>query len=186
MKKIPDNAKKVFGGVAFEIWQWEQEVFDGPKRTFEVAVRPDCSTVIAVVGDRIIIQEQEQPHLTEPFISLPGGNFEKNDDSLVCAKRELLEETGLVSSDWKEWFVIPLGFRVVCDNHFFIARNCTGNDIQNLDGGEKIKNKLITLDEFIDLRNNEKLLNVDLVRYLERAAGSEIEKQKLKELLFGN
>ena len=29
MKKIPNNAKRVFKGVIFDVYQWEQEVFDG-------------------------------------------------------------------------------------------------------------------------------------------------------------
>lgn len=183
MKKIPDNAKKMFQGEAFEIWQWEQVLFDGTKKTFEVAVRPDCSTVIAVVGDKIVVQEQEQPHLSSPYFSLPGGNFEDGDDPISCAKRELEEETGLTSDTWEEWFTVPLGFRVLCDNYFFIAKNCAGNEIQKLDGGEKITNKLLSFDEFLDLRNNPAFLNIDLVRHLERAASNSEERNKLKTLL---
>ena len=32
---IPENAKKVFTGQVFDVYQWEQEMFDGSKATFE-------------------------------------------------------------------------------------------------------------------------------------------------------
>ena len=33
--KIPKNATKVFSGKTFDVYQWEQEMFDGSKKIFE-------------------------------------------------------------------------------------------------------------------------------------------------------
>jgi ADP-ribose pyrophosphatase len=104
-KKIPPNAKKVFTGIISDIYQWEQELFDGTTTTFERIRFKDGAFVIATVGEKVIITHQEQPAHT-PFIGLPGGGFDTYDeDPLECAKRELLEETGYVSDHWEPWMV---------------------------------------------------------------------------------
>lgn len=38
---IPENAKLVFKGKIFDTYQWEQEMYDGSRVTFEKIKRPD-------------------------------------------------------------------------------------------------------------------------------------------------
>lgn len=183
-KKIPKNAKLVFKGVLHDVYQWDQEMFDGTFSTFEALRKRDAVTVVAVVGDKVIINNEEQP-TRESFRALPGGMGEEGNTQLEDAKRELLEETGYESDDWSEWFVSDILHyaKMEWNNHFFIAKNCKKTSEQNLDSGEKIETTLVSLEEFIDFRNNPKARNKDLFPLLEKAANSEEEKQKLKELL---
>ena len=32
---IPENAKRVFKGIIFDVYQWEQELYNGSKAVFE-------------------------------------------------------------------------------------------------------------------------------------------------------
>jgi ADP-ribose pyrophosphatase len=184
MKKIPDNATKVFEGVIFDVYQWQQEMFDGTFSTFEALRKRNSVTVIAVVGDKVIINEEEQPAQV-PFLALPGGMCEKGVLPLEDTTRELLEETGYSTDDWQEWFVSdPLKYgRMEWNNHYFIARHCKKTDEQKLDSGEKIKVTLVSFEEFLEFRHNPKSRNKDLFPILEKAATDEGEKQKLKDLL---
>ena len=60
---IPPDAKKVFSGVLFDVYQWEQKMFDGSVATFEKLKRPDTVVVFPVLPNgRIILTEQEQPN----------------------------------------------------------------------------------------------------------------------------
>ena len=59
MGKIPEHAKKVFEGVLFDVYQWEQECFDGSHATFEAVERLGSVNVIPVVGDKILINDEE-------------------------------------------------------------------------------------------------------------------------------
>lgn len=68
---LPEDATLVFVGKNFEVWQREQEMYDGTKKIFEKVRKRNGVSIIAVVGDRIVVQEQEQPH-RDMFISLPG------------------------------------------------------------------------------------------------------------------
>ncbi len=183
-KKIPDNARLVFKGVLHHVYHWDQEMFDGSVATFEAIKRNDAVTVIAVVDNKIIINNEEQPGRA-PFKALPGGMSEDGTDMLTNAKRELLEETGYASDDWELWFVSDIlgAAKIEWNNHFYIARNCKKVAEQSLDAGEKIETTLVTFDEFIEFRNNPKARNKDLFPYLEKAATDDVAKQTLQTLL---
>ncbi len=184
MKKIPNHAKKVFEGVIFDVYHWDQEMFDGSFETFEALKRKDSASIIALVGDKIIVNYEEQP-MKEPFITIPGGNIDSG-TPLLGAKRELLEETGYQTEEWQEWFISDPSHltKLEWNNYFFIAKNCQKTEEQALDPGEKIEVTLVTFEEFLELRNNPKFRNKDLISLLEKAAEFEEEKQKLKEM-FG-
>lgn len=184
MKKIPDNAKRVFEGIIFDVYHWKQELFDGTFTTFEAIKKRDTVTVVAVCDGKIILNQEEQPGKSA-FTTLPGGMCEKGPSPLEDAKRELLEETGLASDDWQQWFVSdPLQHaKIEWNNYFFIAKNCKKVTEQKLDAGEKIQVTVVTFEEFLDFRNNPKIRNRDLFPVLEKAATDEKEKQRLQELL---
>ena len=89
-RKIPENARCVFKGEQFRIWQWDQIEFDGKSKIYEVCERYlPTLWAIAVVGDKILIQEEEHAHMPGYlFFSLPGGKGSENEDPLSGAKRE--------------------------------------------------------------------------------------------------
>ena len=61
MAKIPSHAKKVFSGTIFDVYQWEQEMFDGTTKIFEAAGRPHTALVIPVIDDKIVLSYERQP-----------------------------------------------------------------------------------------------------------------------------
>ncbi len=185
MKKIPDNATKVFEGIIFDVFHWEQEMFDGSKETFEAIKRIDSVTVLAIIDDKILINSEIQPG-REQFFALPGGRINRDENPIDAIKRELLEETGYSSEDLTEWFKLDASdfAKIEWPLHYFIAKNCIKNKEVELDPGEKIETKLITLDELIELRNKFGNRNIGLKEKLEKASQDESEKQKLKEILF--
>lgn len=166
---IPENAKKVFSGVLFEVYQWPQKMFDGTTETFEMLRREDTAEVIAIKDGKIMIQEQEQPG--KPFfLCLPGGRVAYDEDPLDGAKRELLEESGFVSNDWSLYRSVKPMYKIDWQVHVFIARDCRYQEPPQLDAGERIHIRWVTLGELINLVNEGKLswieqdLRLDLVR----------------------
>ena len=91
---IPKNAELVFTGVRSQIYQWDQDMYDGTIARFERIRFIDASFVLPILSDgRILLTHQEQPGRSQ-FISLPGGSFDSPlEDPLDCARRELMEET---------------------------------------------------------------------------------------------
>jgi ADP-ribose pyrophosphatase len=146
--KIPSHAKLVFKGIIHDVYQWEQELFDGTRKTFEALKRPNTTVVIPLQGDQVVYAKQEQPG-HPPYISLFGGRAEEGESPLESAKRELLEETGLTSDDWQELRVFPTPGKIEHGVYYFVARNCQKTGEQQLDGGEKIEIFTAPLDDFI-------------------------------------
>ena len=182
--QLPDNAKLVFIGKIFDVWQWDQKMFDGSIETFEKLKRSNTAGVIATVGNRILIQAQKQPDKPHPFISIPGGRCEEGENALKAAKRELLEETGYVSDDWELWITQdPVG-KMIWTVYTYIARNCVYKQPPCLDAGEKITTRLISFDEFLMLSENKDFYEKELINALYRARFDKKFREGFYNLLF--
>lgn len=182
---IPPEAKRVFNGVIFEVWQWQQKMYDGTFKTFEKLKRADTSDAIAIVGDKILIEIQEQPHKGAPFISLPGGRAEIGEDPQIAAQRELIEETGYVTSQWSLLQMIEPSGLMAWKMYTFIARDCEKKQAPNLDSGEKIETQLISFEDLLDLGENPKFRGRHLVPLLLKAKYDPQAREKFHKLLFG-
>ena len=181
---VPSNAKLVFKGKLFEVWQWEQKMFDGSVEIFEHLKRPNTAVVIPTVGDKILIEVQEQPHRLKPFLSLPGGRCGWDENPLAGAKRELLEETGYESYDWTLWKELnPVG-KIEWTVYTYIARNCIEKQAPHLDPGEKITIRLIDFEDFLMLSEDPSFYERELIGVLLRARFDPKTKEEFYSLLF--
>ncbi|MDR7071354.1 NUDIX hydrolase [Fictibacillus barbaricus] len=55
--------------------------------------------MVAVEGDHLVLISQYRPAVDEVIIQLPGGGMNVGEDPNAGAKRELLEETGIVCGE---------------------------------------------------------------------------------------
>lgn len=189
-KKIPESAKCVFKGVLHEVWQWEQEQFDGSFKTFECLKRRDNVDIIATTKDKMIIVNFEEQPNRAPKICIPCGGSDEGESLLDAARRELVEETGYVSNDWSQWQCIDaLKYsKLEWNVQYFIARNCEKRNQPHLDGGEKIVVKLFTFDEFIKVSQEDNFSQKEIKVIAKEILENDIDGTKRKEferLLFG-
>jgi 8-oxo-dGTP pyrophosphatase MutT (NUDIX family) len=97
---------------------------DGSPGIFGVVELPEYAGVVAVDNHgRVALVRQWRYLYGEPTLEIPAGNATPSDASPIdVARRELLEETGLVASTW-----ISLGrirYSAVTNvGHLFLARN---------------------------------------------------------------
>jgi ADP-ribose pyrophosphatase len=152
---IPERAKRVFDGIIFDIYQWEQEMFDGSTRTFEMAdLKSAVLVIVPLQGERILVIEQEQPNRPH-HITLPGGHIEKGETPESAARKELREETGYIAENlelFKESFGMPK-FRFA--ESVFIARGAKKGAEQALGAGERVLVKDVSFDEFLLLARDK-------------------------------
>lgn len=154
---IPKDAKLVFKGEIFDVYQWEQEQFDGSMAIYEMLKRPDTVKVIAVDGNEIIVLEEEQAGGIFRSNSLPGGRVDEGESILDAAKRELKEEVGL---EFKDWYLLQITQREPKIEWFwytFVAQNKIAEHDIHHDPGERITMKRISYEEF--KRQNDASLN---------------------------
>lgn len=165
---IPEDAKKVFTGEIFEIYQWQQKMYDGSYQTFEMAKRNDTVQIIGIIGDTVVVLDEQQPDGTERFSSLPGGRIDASDRSeLEAAKREMLEETGYSFKNWRllnvrqpqrkiEWFI-----------YTFVAWGVINKTDQQIDQGEKIFVKKLQWKDFLSKAPKNAIFENNLNLYSE-------------------
>ncbi len=169
MAKIPPHAKKVFTGEIFEIYQWPQKMFDGTIETFEMAKRPNTVDVLAITPDgKILVLDQEQPG-RDSFVCIPGGRIDAGEDPLTAAKRELLEETGYASDDVELYDSVEPTGKIEWTLFIFVARGVVHRQDQELDAGEKIHVREVTLDEFLRMVADGEMRDTSVTRRIERA-----------------
>ena len=179
---IPDHAKKVFDGVIFDVYQWEQELFDGTKTIFEKLKRSDTVVVFPVLDDgKIILTEQQQPG-KQSFIGATGGRVDEGEDILEAAKRELLEESGYEASEFILWDAQHPTSKIDWVIYTFIAKGLKKVSDINLDAGEKITLKPVNFDEFIELGTNEKFAEKEIIFKLLEAKLYPEKKEELRKL----
>jgi 8-oxo-dGTP pyrophosphatase MutT (NUDIX family) len=160
---IPANAKKVFSGILFDVYQWKQVQFDKSIKTFEKVKRRDTVGILAITPEKkILLLEQEQPG-TKPFVGTPGGIIDENEDVFEAAQRELLEETGYASNDWKLFEAVQPLSKIDWALFTFIAQDCKKVQEPSLDSGEKVKLKEVTWNEFLQFLLDDSFRDHELI-----------------------
>lgn len=145
---IPAHAKCVFRGVIFDVYQWQQELFDGSFTTFEMLRRNDAIAVIAIDDDgNIVTIDEEQPGGLLRKGGIPVGSSEPTDSTILsAAKREFEEETGLVFKNWRLINVRQPELKIEFFVNLFVACDLVTEKPQDLDPGEKITVRRTTFD----------------------------------------
>ena len=167
MGKLPSKAKNVFNGIVFDVYQWQQKMFDGSYQTFEMLKRHYTILILAVQGKKILFAHEEQPG-KKPAYCLFGGRQEQGEKPLSTGKRELLEESGYTSIDWTLFKIYEPHSSIDWKIYFYIARNCKKTGTQKLDAGEKITIKSLSFEKFLKLvdsqKFSDKIIQNDLFR----------------------
>lgn len=177
---IPPQAKCVFEGVIFDVYQWEQELFDGTKTIFEKGVRPDTVVIFPILTDgRIMLIEDEQPG-RGALLGAPAGRLEEGETPEQCAARELLEETGLAAKEFVLFNEIQPVMKLDWCVYTFVAYGCEKVSDPHLDAGERIKEHPVTFQELIDLPYDERNLDGSVFRM--QALNAKNDPTKMAEL----
>lgn len=149
---IPENAERVFKGTIFDVYQWEQEMFDGSHQTFEMLRRPDTALVIVIDDNQIILQDEEQPGGVIQKSRLPGGRVESGESPLDGAKREVREELGHEYKNWALLEVTQPAVKIEWFVYVYVAVNKIGEMPTAHESGEKIQIKRVSFDELKSTR----------------------------------
>jgi ADP-ribose pyrophosphatase len=95
----------------------------------------------------VVLVRQYRYGIDEVIVELPAGSIDRGEDPLVCAKRELAEETGYTATRWQSFSVVPA--EPVRSNsflHAFLAFDATPTQAQQLDATEAIEPFTVPLD----------------------------------------
>lgn len=181
----PEDAERVFKGIVFDVYQWQQSMFDGSKRTFEQIARPDTADIISITPEgKILILNEEQPGDT-PSVNFPGGRVDPGEAPEEAVVRELKEETGYEVESLKLWLVRQPYVKIDWMIYTFIGHGAKKVADVKFDAGERMQIKEVNFDEFLKIaREDDRFLHTDIALLAYKAAFDPAYYAELKKL-FG-
>ena len=123
---------------------------DGKQASREYVIHPGAVMVVAELPDgRLVLERQFRYPVQAVMVEFPAGKLDPGEDSLACARRELLEETGYTARQWARAGVLH---PVISYSTEFIdiwfARDLTAGERQ-LDAGEFLDVFSASADELL-------------------------------------
>lgn len=182
---IPKDAKKVFTGVLFDVYQWEQELYDGSTTTFEKLRRRDSVVMVPVLPNgNFLIEEDTQPG-RKAVLTFPGGQAEDGEEPLEAGLREMLEETGYTSDDIVLWKAVQPASKIEWASFIYVARNVRKVAEPHDQAGEKIVVREVSFDELFDVVVDPRFAIWEVRLDIALAKYEKERREQLKILFYG-
>ena len=130
---------------------------------------PWANIIALTKNGEVVLVKQYRHGACEVLLEFPGGVVEEDEDPIIGAQRELLEETGYQTSK-----LIEIG-RIYPNPAFqtntlfcYLALDAEKVSDQNLDAGEDIEVHLMPLDELIETAKRGEFLHALMTAVLFR------------------
>lgn len=95
---------QVFKGEFLQAFKDSVELSDGVLASREYVVHPGAVMIVPLLEElgemRLVLERQFRYPVGQVIVEFPAGKIDPGEGSLVCAKRELREETGYSASEW--------------------------------------------------------------------------------------
>lgn len=93
----------VYQGIFLKMKRDTVALPDGQEAIREYLEHPGAVAILAVLDDgRIVLERQYRYPIEQAVIEIPAGKLNPGEDPLLCAQRELQEETGYVAKHWRK------------------------------------------------------------------------------------
>ena len=118
----------------------------------EILRHPGASAVVPLLGTAKVVMLKQYRHAVGDFMwEIPAGTFDGKEDPLVCAQRELTEETGYTAGGWERLGAItPVPGYSDERIHLFLARDLAPA-AQNLDQDELLEVYPLPLSDVVSM-----------------------------------
>ena len=138
-----------YQGTVLKVYKDHMKFSNGNTEDWDFIHHDGAAAVIPVMDDgKILMVKQYRNALERDTLEIPAGKLDDPDEEgIVCASRELKEETGY-SSDDLEWLLTIRTTVAFCDERIevFVARNLIPGE-QHLDEDEFVNVKAYELAE---------------------------------------
>ena len=166
------DTKFLFRGLVVNLEQLRVKVGEKGWHTFQVVRHPGGAAVLPLHDDgTVTLIRQLRPAVGEKTIEIPAGRLSTGEAPADCARRELLEETGLRVAQLE-----PLGFIYpspgVFDEkiHLFLAKGLSQGE-SDQEQFEDIDPIRVSLAEALEMARDGRIVDGKTIAALMRASG---------------
>ena len=95
------SGEDIYGGIFLNMKRDQVRLPDGQIAAREYLTHPGAVAIVALLNDgRVLLERQYRYPIAKACIEIPAGKLELGEDHLLCAQRELEEETGYTARKW--------------------------------------------------------------------------------------
>ncbi|QWD88501.1 NUDIX hydrolase [Polynucleobacter sp. MWH-CaK5] len=142
------SSEEVYSGKFLHLKKDIVKLPDGNSTYREYLIHPGAVAIMPILNDgRILLERQFRYPVDAAMIEIPAGKLEIGEDPLLCAQRELLEETGYSAKSWEFLGRIhPVISYATETIDIYLAKDLTLGE-RSLDDGEFLDVFAATLNE---------------------------------------
>ncbi len=102
LREHQTSSEDVYSGKFLHLKKDLVQLPDGNTTYREYLIHPGAVAIMPILNDgRILLERQFRYPVDAAMIEIPAGKLELGEDPLLCAQRELLEETGYSAKSWE-------------------------------------------------------------------------------------
>ena len=95
------SGEDIYGGIFLNMKRDQVSLPDGNQAIREYLTHPGAVAILAILDDgRVLLERQYRYPIARACLEIPAGKLDSQEDHLVCAQRELAEETGYTAHKW--------------------------------------------------------------------------------------
>jgi ADP-ribose pyrophosphatase len=156
--------KKKFDGRLIKVFEKKTVLPNSHKMNLEIVKHPGAVLIVPyLTNKKIVLLRQYRPVIDDYMLELPAGTLAKNEKPGLCAKRELLEETG-----YKAKYIKKIGKIYPCPGYstekitFFLAQGLEKAE-QSLEKDEVIEIVILTKTQIKKLFKQGKIVDAKTI-----------------------
>ena len=95
------SGQDIYNGIFLDMKRDQVSLPDGNQAVREYLTHPGAVAIVAVLDDgRVLMERQYRYPIAKACLEIPAGKLDPKEDHLLCAQRELAEETGYTAKKW--------------------------------------------------------------------------------------
>ena len=145
------SSEEIYHGKVVHLFRDTVRLPNGKSATREVLRHPGAAAVVPVTeeGNVILVRQYRYP-FAQVMLEIPAGKLDPGEDPLVCARRELQEETGYEAEEFVSLGVFYPSVAILDEKiHLFLAKKMTFR-ATNLDDDEFLNVEERPLKQFVE------------------------------------